>query len=714
MGYTENINNETEVKKTTDANNSSSWDKLKTAGSNFVSGIKSIIERLFGKTSANGKTQTPVQPTTLVQNTSNTPTATTLEQKAGNTPQATTYSENISPTVETKTVTGAQQTPTKTTPAVTEIATETSTAETGGAMTYEEYIAQMKDGYAKDLEAAKKDAEIVKERAMANAQSSYSQNVATYGANAETVAQMGLTGGGYSDYLNAQAYAQKRADVQTANAQEVASKSQAQATYQEYINQANQRLAEKALYEEQLAEQRAYNEKQLQEQRAYEEQQLADQRAYAEQQEAEQRAYEEQQAEKTKRENLFATLWEGVQDIDSGYTAEAIDALGKEYGLSDAQLTTLKNLLAATQSKSEKETSSAIKDAAIADIQANGGNVSGDYVDGLKDIGLSEEDAETVQNAINNSITNTAMQEIDAAIQSGDVNAMETSLASADKYYKNGQISTEKYQELYGTYQTYSVKTVMGIDYGSDYNKKLGAIIDQKTELTEQYNAGKLSKDTYDSLMAEINKQNKNTASGGWYIQGLGSGRNNDDVDITIGKTSRDKGTEYDLLCGDAIKDSKLVEELNRIATGDPKKTPSTSGEGSGWFFGVGSDPSISSSDKPNKLIVAYGNMYLYTTKGWVPLKDDNNGYDLKNAIRAYLGGGVTNSENTTSTPITYPSDTEIANKASSGTLTYHDVAKYNPGIRTQSEFARGNNADKQKYGTYQAYLQAMYEKYKK
>ena len=79
-----------------------------------------------------------------------------------------------------------------------------------------------------------------------------------------------------------------------------------------------------------------------------------------------------------------------------------------------------------------------------------------------------------------------------------------------------------------------------------------------------------------------------------------------------------------------------------------------------------------------------------------------------------HISGGVTNSENTTSTPITYPSDTEIANKASSGTLTYHDVAKYNPGIRTQSEFARGNNADKQKYGTYQAYLQAMYEKYKK
>ena len=32
--------------------------------------------------------------------------------------------------------------------------------------------------------------------------------------------------------------------------------------------------------------------------------------------------------------------------------------------------------------------------------------------------------------------------------------------------------------------------------------------------------------------------------------------------------------------------------------------------------------------------------------------------------------------------------------------------------IRTRSEFGRGNNSDKQKYGTYQAYLDGMYEKY--
>lgn len=53
-------------------------------------------------------------------------------------------------------------------------------------------------------------------------------------------------------------------------------------------------------------------------------------------------------------------------------------------------------------------------------------------------------------------------------------------------------------------------------------------------------------------------------------------------------------------------------------------------------------------------------------------------------------------------------------NKAEAGTLTYSDVAKYNAGIRTEHEFNRNNNSDKKKYGTYQAYLKAMYEKYKK
>lgn len=43
----------------------------------------------------------------------------------------------------------------------------------------------------------------------------------------------------------------------------------------------------------------------------------------------------------------------------------------------------------------------------------------------------------------------------------------------------------------------------------------------------------------------------------------------------------------------------------------------------------------------------------------------------------------------------------------------YDDAAEAGySNIRTRSEFARGNNADKQKYGTYDKYLDAMYQKY--
>lgn len=67
-------------------------------------------------------------------------------------------------------------------------------------------------------------AEIVRQRGIVDANTSYEQNKATYGANAEALASMGLTGGGYSDYLNAQAYAAQRGEVQAVNADAEATK----------------------------------------------------------------------------------------------------------------------------------------------------------------------------------------------------------------------------------------------------------------------------------------------------------------------------------------------------------------------------------------------------------------------------------------------------------------------------------------------------------
>lgn len=88
--------------------------------------------------------------------------------------------------------------------------------------------AETRDQIYQAAEAARvreyEQAEIVRQRGIVDANTSYEQNKATYGANAEALASMGLTGGGYSDYLNAQAYAAQRGEVQAVNADAEATK----------------------------------------------------------------------------------------------------------------------------------------------------------------------------------------------------------------------------------------------------------------------------------------------------------------------------------------------------------------------------------------------------------------------------------------------------------------------------------------------------------
>lgn len=75
------------------------------------------------------------------------------------------------------------------------------------------------------------DAEKLRERSVIDASTAYAQNKATYGANAEALAGMGLTGGGYGDYLNSRAYAQQREEIQAARAGEAAAKREADKVY---------------------------------------------------------------------------------------------------------------------------------------------------------------------------------------------------------------------------------------------------------------------------------------------------------------------------------------------------------------------------------------------------------------------------------------------------------------------------------------------------
>lgn len=97
-----------------------------------------------------------------------------------------------------------------------------------------------------------------------------------------------------------------------------------------------------------------------------------------------------------------------------------------------------------------------------------------------------------------------------------------------------------------------------------------------------------------------------------YYVQGLGTGRNNDDIDITIGSTSRDTKTEFDLLCGNEVTNDRIVQYLNKYSTGNAKTTPAK-----------------------GKLIVVANKMYIYTAKGWRNVKSDHS--NVEDAIKNFL-----------------------------------------------------------------------------
>lgn len=343
----------------------------------------------------------------------------------------------IKPSIDTiKDGSTGGETPTPSTPAAP--TTPKEEKENDGKMSYEDYINEMKKGYQEQLDAANKQAEQTKARAMANAENAYAQNKATYGTNAETLAQMGLTGGGYSDYLQAQAYAQKRADTQAATAQEIASKSNNQATYQQYIQAMNEKLADKILYDERLADQRKYQEEQTK---------------------------AESDREYTK--NIYNTLWSAVQDTNTTYTPESIKALGEKAGLSNEDITTLTNMLNATlaqKTEEEKKTqeeeekvkneafaksSSAVAADTISYIVANNGGQS-EYIESLKS-NLTEED----YNKLVSQNQKSTSEYYTTAIKSGyNVNTNEI-----DNMYKKGNLSEAQYNEIKALWNESSIAT---------------------------------------------------------------------------------------------------------------------------------------------------------------------------------------------------------------------------------------------------------------
>lgn len=179
---------------------------------------------------------------------------------------------------------------------------------------------------------------------------------------------------------------------------------------------------------------------------------------------------------------------------------------------------------------------------------------------------------------------------------------------------------------------TDSVNTFLAGSYGSvsDTYAKYKEIM---ADLDENYSKGLISETDYNDLKDQMNSTTSNTCNGGWSIQGLGSGRENDDIDITIGSSSR-KGngaTEFDLLCGSAVTDNDIKKQLNKLATGSENSTPAAEG-GWAWLHG----DKANSNETAGKLVVFMNQMFLYTQKGWVTVKGDHS--EVQDAINAFLG----------------------------------------------------------------------------
>lgn len=93
----------------------------------------------------------------------------------------------------------------------------------------------------RNREAALRAAETARQRETVDAGTAYSTALATYGANAEKLAGMGLTGSGYGDYLTGRAYAAMRAETQDANARAQSARSLAESDYSSALASAEYR-----------------------------------------------------------------------------------------------------------------------------------------------------------------------------------------------------------------------------------------------------------------------------------------------------------------------------------------------------------------------------------------------------------------------------------------------------------------------------------------
>ncbi len=369
---------------------------------------------------------------------------------------------------------------------------------------------------------AYQNADIERERGVVDARSSYEQNKATYGANAEALARMGLTGGGYSDYLNSKAYAQQRAETQAANAQATATKREA-----DYIKDQSTLAAEKEYSQNMLDAATSYRENvlnndaaigQYREQKAANEQNyllqllglagsgtysaetikalaknlnlnasygetLSGAASYADQLKREAETEKEAATQKGIYQNLYTEV------LGGNLKAEAIDATAAALGLTDTSyIEQLKGLAESTnKTVEETENKALIEQSGLNAQTIYDGMAAGDvdtYTDTYLDIAVNNKQLTTDDVAqIKQWRATESVKLVEKAISGGDV---ATADALLEQYKKNNYIDEDTYQSLnMDKYVKYvDTQTIESTDDLDALNKDLAAAV-KSGKLTE-------------------------------------------------------------------------------------------------------------------------------------------------------------------------------------------------------------------------------------
>lgn len=324
---------------------------------------------------------------------------------------------------------------------------------------YEEFLEKQKDTYKETLDktnqlieeqkqAAIQNAETARQRSVADARSSYEQNKATYGANAEALASMGLSGSGYSDYVNSQAYAQQRADTQNANA----------------VAEVARMTAESEASQGKLSAEMSY----------------ADSVA---QTDATLAQYKQQQADK--KDSYYVNLLDLANN--GAYSAEQLQQLATGYGLNATQIKSLTDAATTYTTNKQNEKYNQL---------LNSSDTSG--FDALKS---ARDNGEITAKQYTDLVTSYQSYYYDLYSQSVDADFTMVNTSDIDSAYSKGYITKAQYDKLKDKYNSgvVSAITAASIFYAN------GNQLDEKTAqaaLDELKNTGWLTDENKSKLQS--------------------------------------------------------------------------------------------------------------------------------------------------------------------------------------------------------------------